>query len=165
MTGATSPSLQGGVVDHGRDQHRDKRPLQAPGRLDPKGARCRAMIDCSEELDRAAARLKDALVARIDSNVPPPNAPATIRKKGHDHTLIDTGEYKNSIEIKVEPDGFEVGVFDPEIAKRAFWNEHGTDRIPARPVFGPVADGPVGRSILDDLEEEIADKFELELSE
>lgn len=122
-------------------------------------------MDFSEEMDRAATRLKDALVARIDSGVPPPNAPSTVKKKGHDHTLIDTGEYKNSIETRVEPDSFEVGVFDPEIAKRAFLNEHGTVHIPARPVFGPVADGSVGQEILDDLEEEIADRFELELSE
>lgn len=122
-------------------------------------------MDFSDEMEEAATQLKDALVARIDSGVPPPNAPSTVKRKGHDHTLIDTGEYKNNIEIKVEPDSFEVGVFDPEIAERAFINEHGTVSIPARPVFGPIADGPVGQRILDGLEEKIADRFDLELSE
>jgi len=121
--------------------------------------------DFSDEMEEAAKRLKDALVARIDSGVPPPNAPSTVKRKGHDHTLIDTGEFKNSIEIKVGPDSFEVGVFDPEVADRAFMNEHGTAYIPARPVFGPTADGPVVQKILDDLEEKIADRFDLELSE
>lgn len=119
-------------------------------------------MDFSEEMERAALKMKKALEDRIDSNVPPPNAPSTVKKKGHGHTLIDTGEYRNSIEIKVEPDNFEVGVFDPEISERVFMNEHGTIHIPPRPVFGPTWDGP-GQKILDELEEEIADRMANEI--
>jgi hypothetical protein len=33
-------------------------------------------MDFTDEMERAATRLKDALVARIESGVPPPNAAA-----------------------------------------------------------------------------------------
>jgi hypothetical protein len=38
----------------------------------------------------------------IDLNLPPPNAPATVKAKGSDHTLVDTGQMRNSLgwEIK-----------------------------------------------------------------
>lgn len=121
------------------------------------------MTDFSDELGRAASKFKKAFEARIDSNVPPPNAPSTVKAKGHGLTLRDTFEFRNGIETRVTPDSFEVGAFDPEIAERAFHNEHGTTTIPARPVFGPVYDGPTGQKILDELDEEIADKLMQEL--
>ena len=102
--------------------------------------------------------MKVALEARIDSGVPPPNAPATIMKKGHDLTLRDTWAYRESIEVRVTETEAEVGVFDPKIAEYVHFNEHGTKTIPPRPVFGPVADGP-GEQFLDELEEAIADKI------
>lgn len=37
----------------------------------------------------------------IDSNIPPPNSPETIKRKGSSHTLIDTGTLKNSIRAQV----------------------------------------------------------------
>jgi hypothetical protein len=114
--------------------------------------------DFAFELELAGGKLKEALEARIDSGVPPPNAPATIMKKGHDLTLRDTWAYRESIEVRVNSEGVEVGVFDPKIGEYVFWNEHGTKTIPPRPVFGPVADGP-GEAILDDLEAQIADKI------
>jgi len=115
-------------------------------------------LDFSEELKATGDKLKAALEMRIDSGVPPPNAPATIMKKGHDLTLRDTWAYRESIEVRVTPAALEVGVFDSIIAKYVFWNEHGTKRIAARPVFGPVADGP-GEQFLDELEEALADKI------
>jgi len=115
-------------------------------------------LDFSEELQATGDKLKAALEARIDSGVPPPNAPATIMKKGHDLTLRDSWAYRTSIEVQVTPTALEVGVFDPRISRYVFWNEHGTKRIPARPVFGPVADGP-GEQFLDELEEALADKI------
>lgn len=115
-------------------------------------------MDFSDELELAARKYKTALEARIDSGVPPPNAPATIMKKGHDLTLRDSWAYRSSIEVQVTPTKAEIGVFDPVIAEYVFWNEHGTLKIPPRPVFGPVADGP-GEQILDELEEAIADKI------
>ena len=114
--------------------------------------------DFSKELDAAGQKYKVALEARIDSGVPPPNAPATIMKKGHDLTLRETWAYRESIEVHTDPASVEIGVFDPKIAEYVYWNEHGTKTIPPRPVFGPVADGP-GEQFLDELEEAIADKI------
>lgn len=114
--------------------------------------------DFSPELEEAGQKYKAAIEARIDSGVPPPNAPRTIMKKGHDLTLRDTWAYRNSIEVHATPEGVEVGAFDPKIGEYVFWNEHGTKLIPPRPVFGPVADGP-GEQILDELEEALADKI------
>lgn len=116
------------------------------------------MTDFSVELDQTAQKFKAALEKCIDSNVPPPNAPATIMKKGHDLTLRDTWTYRNSIDVRVTPTEAEIGVFDPKIVEYVYWNEHGTKTIPPRPVFGPVADGP-GEQFLDELEEAIADKI------
>ena len=116
------------------------------------------MTDFSVELDQTAQKFKVALETCIDSNVPPPNAPATIMKKGHDLTLRDTWAYRNSIDVRVTPTEAEIGVFDPKIAEYVYWNEHGTKTIPPRPVFGPVADGP-GEQFLDELEAAIADKM------
>lgn len=115
-------------------------------------------IDFSPELKLIGEKFKAALEARIDSGVPPPNAPATIMKKGHDLTLRDSWAYREKIEVRVTPTELEVGVFDPRIAQYVFWNEHGTRQIPPRPVFGPVADGP-GEEYLDELEEALADKI------
>ena len=115
-------------------------------------------LDFTSELELTARKYKAALEERIDSGVPPPNALATIMKKGHDLTLRDSWAYRSSIEVRVTPTEAEVGVFDPIIAEYVFWNEHGTRRIPARPVFGPVADGP-GEKFLDELEEALADKI------
>lgn len=120
-------------------------------------------MDFTPAMERAALRFKDAIQARIESSVPPPNAQATIESKGHGLTLRDSYEFRNGIEIKVRPDGFDVGVFNPDIADRVFHNEHGTTTIPARPVFGPTFDGPVGKTIFDELENNIADKLMMEL--
>jgi len=113
-------------------------------------------MDFSQSLLNAADALKQAIEKKIDSGVPPPNAPSTIRRKGHGLTLRDTWSYRNNIEIRMDPDGmgFEVGVFKPEIAEYVIMNEHGTTRIPPRPVFGPVADTE-GKEILDRMEEDI----------
>lgn len=114
--------------------------------------------DFTPELEAAGRKYKQAIEARIDSGVPPPNAPYTIMKKGHGLTLRDTWAYRESIEVRADAEGVEVGVFDPKIGEYVFWNEHGTKTIPPRPVFGPVADGP-GEEILDELEAALADKI------
>lgn len=48
------------------------------------------------EAEFAAATLRKT----ITSNVPPPNSPRTIARKGSDNTLIETGEMLDSIGIK-----------------------------------------------------------------
>lgn len=45
----------------------------------------------------------DQIKNKIDTNIPPPNAPATIAAKGSSRTLIDTGAMKNSIHHIVRP--------------------------------------------------------------
>ena len=40
--------------------------------------------------------------AKISSNVPPPNAPTTIARKGSSKTLIDTGAMRAAIRYRVE---------------------------------------------------------------
>ncbi len=52
------------------------------------------------------AYLQGKIRAKIDSNVPPPNAPSTIAAKGSSHTLIDTGNLKQAITFEVHEDGF-----------------------------------------------------------
>ncbi len=115
-------------------------------------------LDFTPELQQAGEKYKAAIEARIDSDVPPPNATSTTMRKGHGLTLRETWAYRESIEVRAGPSDLEVGVFKPKIAAYVFWNEHGTSTIPPRPVFGPVSDGP-GEKILDELEDAIADKI------
>lgn len=44
---------------------------------------------------------QDQIKDKIGSNMPPPNAPATIEAKGSSKTLIDTGAMKNSVHYLV----------------------------------------------------------------
>lgn len=46
--------------------------------------------------------LKDKIISRINSNIPPPNAPSTIARKGSSHTLIDTGQLKSSVNWEIK---------------------------------------------------------------
>lgn len=43
------------------------------------------------------------IVRKIDTNIPPPNAPETIARKGSSHTLIDTGAMRSSIRYIMRP--------------------------------------------------------------
>ncbi len=45
------------------------------------------------------------VVKRITAHIPPPNAPATIRRKGSNIPLIDTGKLLGSIDSAVERNG------------------------------------------------------------
>lgn len=56
-------------------------------------------------LKRMGMLIKSAIQAKIRSNVPPPNAPATIDRKGSSKTLIDTGQLLNSIDYEVHREG------------------------------------------------------------
>lgn len=51
-----------------------------------------------EELGKRVVKL---VQAKIRSNVPPPNAPSTVEKKGHSQTLIDTETMLKSVTYKV----------------------------------------------------------------
>ncbi|OPY54712.1 MAG: hypothetical protein A4E48_00291 [Methanosaeta sp. PtaU1.Bin060] len=113
-------------------------------------------------------KLENAIKQKIQSNVPPPNAPSTIARKGHSNTLIDTGEMLESVtHMQAEEGGAltgEVGIFDEQNAKKALWNEYGTDRIPARPFMRPAIDENMDR-IAQEMAEEIFDQIAKEFRE
>jgi hypothetical protein len=46
--------------------------------------------------------MQAAIRKRIQSNVPPPNAAITVSRKGSSHTLIDTGQLRQSITYVVD---------------------------------------------------------------
>ncbi|MFA5753281.1 MAG: HK97-gp10 family putative phage morphogenesis protein [Bacteroidales bacterium] len=102
------------------------------------------MIDFKGPHENALIKIENAIVKKILSNVPPPNAPSTIRQKGSSKTLVDTGEMVGHVThrqtIKSGQIIGEIGIFDPEIAKRAMYNEYGTRDIPARPFLRPAFD-------------------------
>jgi hypothetical protein len=86
----------------------------------------------------AAEDLKNEIVKKINSNIPPPNAPSTIERKTHGKggktkTLQDTGNLWTSIDFRELSDGendleIEVGIFNEEVAKYAIANEYGSVR-------------------------------------
>lgn len=47
-------------------------------------------------------KIADGLVSTIEGNLPPPNEPSTIARKGSSKTLIDTGQMKNSVDWEVK---------------------------------------------------------------
>ncbi len=69
-------------------------------------------------LDKAGEYLADAMHDTIEYQHQSwiPLKPATIRRKGHDKILIDTGELMESIDHKQQEDFVKVGVF----GKRAY---------------------------------------------
>jgi len=87
------------------------------------------MIDLKGPHERALQKLENAIIAKVSSNVPPPNAQSTIDQKGSSKTLNDTGEMLGHITHRqTEVEGAlhgEVGIFDENVAKRAKANEYG----------------------------------------
>ncbi len=62
-------------------------------------------VDSKKTLNQIALEtgmiIKRDIQRSIDSNIPPPNAKSTVKKKGSTHTLIDTGTLRNSVQIEV----------------------------------------------------------------
>ncbi len=87
------------------------------------------VLNIIQPYSNALNKLKNAAVAKVLSNVPPPNAPSTVAAKKSDHTLIDTGEMYGAIDYRINgSEGLlkgEVGIFEEKIAKRAAANEFG----------------------------------------
>ena len=73
--------------------------------------------------------LENKIREKILSDVPPPNAESTIKRKGSSHTLVDDGTLLSSVTHTVESEGEDIkiiiGILDPEIAEYAAPNEHG----------------------------------------
>ncbi len=63
-----------------------------------------AKLTTDKALNLLGLRIKSDVVAKIDSNIPPPNTEGTIKAKGSSHTLIDTGSLKQSITYVVHND-------------------------------------------------------------
>ena len=52
--------------------------------------------------ERIALAFEGAVKQRITTNIPPPLAPATIKRKGSSVSLIDSGQLRNSIRGRVK---------------------------------------------------------------
>lgn len=53
-------------------------------------------------LERLGALFASQIQARISSNIPPPLAPSTIKRKGSSVALIDTGQLRSAITYRIE---------------------------------------------------------------
>lgn len=111
-----------------------------------------------------AEEFKQAILDMIDSSMPPPNAPSTIRQKGHGRTLIDTGKMKKSLTAKATRSMFgDINIFigfnDPEVEEYARYVHDGTLTIPARPFIAKAVDEQ-GEKILDRAEKRLLDELE-----
>lgn len=78
--------------------------------------------------------LRNQIIMKVKSSVPPENAPSTLEAKSpRTTTLIDSGGMIGSLTYQVTDLGdriiAEVGIFDKEMAKIALANEYGA-RIP-----------------------------------
>jgi len=119
-------------------------------------------------MERALLKIEKAVVDEINSGVPPPNAPSTIKAKGSSKTLVDSGEMRNHVDHKITGEGMllrgEVGFFDEKNAEKAQWNEYGTrdGHIPPRPFLRPAYDKSVGGAV-DEMVEEVFAQVEKEL--
>jgi len=56
-------------------------------------------------MERALLKIEKAVVDEINSGVPPPNAPSTIKAKGSSKTLVDSGEMRNHVDHKITGEG------------------------------------------------------------
>jgi len=125
-------------------------------------------IDFRGPMERALLKIEKAVVDEINSGVPPPNAPSTIKAKKSSKTLIDSGEMLKHVDHKITGQGAnlagEVGFFDEENAEKARWNEYGTKdgHIPARPFLRPAWDKS-SEDAIDQMAEEVFAQVEKEL--
>lgn len=144
-------------------------------------------IDFRGSMERCLLKIEKAVVDKINSGVPPPNAPSTIKAKKSSKTLVDSGEMLKHVDHKITGAGMnisgEVGFFDEENAKKALINEYGASWvtttkgkdnfddmhqgytqmvIPARPFLRPAWDESSEEAI-DQMAEEVFAQVEKEL--
>ena len=117
-------------------------------------------VDMQKLHETALIKIENAIIKRILSNVPPPNAPSTAQRKGSSKTLVDTGEMVGHVTHRStqteEGLAGEVGILDENVSIRAIVNEYGTGdgRIPARPFLRPAFDETAPKAA-----EEMADEL------
>jgi hypothetical protein len=94
-------------------------------------------------------------------------SPKASRKGGDSRHLIDTGAYLSSIKTWRSNYTYYVGVksglIEPksrkEITKVAYWLEHGTKKIKARPVWGPTFKELGGTAALVEIVQQTIERF------
>lgn len=57
--------------------------------------------DLRQVLKRIGAEGVELIREQIDSYTPPPNAPSTVKRKGFDFPLIETGEYRAALRFRL----------------------------------------------------------------
>lgn len=67
-----------------------------------------------------------------------PLSQETIRRKGHDDILIDSGEMRDSFQSDVDRGAMEARLGSND--RKLVYHEYGTEHIPRRPVLGPAAE-------------------------
>lgn len=58
-------------------------------------------LDKKQAIGVVCQKIADGIVAKIESNLPPPNAESTIARKGSSTTLIDSAQMKNSVDWEI----------------------------------------------------------------
>jgi len=125
-------------------------------------------IDFKGPMERALLKIEKAVVDEINSGVPPPNAPSTVKRKKSSKTLIDKGKMRGHVDHRITGEGLNlkgsVGFYDEENAKKARINSEGTKdgRIPPRPFLEPAFD-KAAPGAADEMAEEILAQVEKEL--
>jgi len=115
-------------------------------------------IGKEQGLEKMAAVLELKIAEQVRSGAtPPPNAPATIEKKGSSKTLVDTGEMLGQITHEKDGDAYKVGVIGNR-AEIAAIHEFGAPAagIPERSFIRNQLDNSVIRG---DMNEEIIKKL------
>jgi hypothetical protein len=91
------------------------------------------MVDqeIKDVLVNAGMDLRNKMIEKINSNIPPANAPSTVKKSSK--TLVDNGTLLNSIDTQVVSESensieIATGVFDEGVAQYAIANEFGSVR-------------------------------------
>jgi phage gpG-like protein len=64
----------------------------------------------SNGVDKSANYLKNRMVMKVESNIPPALKPATIKRKGSSVALFDTGEMYSQIDADIQRVSAKVGV-------------------------------------------------------
>jgi len=90
------------------------------------------------------ARYETALVERIHEGDPSwaPLSAAWAEQKGHGNQWYYTGNLESAIRYEIRDESVYIGIVKPEgdLGVIATKLEFGTSKIPARPLFAPVAD-------------------------
>lgn len=64
-------------------------------------------LDMETLLARCGVAMRNEIKESIDSNIPPANKEATIRRKGSSHTLIDTEQMRGAVQSAIITNGKE----------------------------------------------------------